>query len=187
MKFRLLFPLLAFAFSLALSACGLNVNAAHPTPTPDPQKAMLAFAQCMRAHGVDMGDPGANGNVTIGAGPENPVDQSTMQAAQAACQSKLPKGGKQPTAAQQKQFQDDALKFAECMRQHGIDMPDPTFSNSGGAALVQQSLGTGVDPTSTEFQNAQKACQHLLPGRPGSGTVTSGGPGSGAGLTGGSK
>ena len=182
MKYRVPFALLVLAFSLALSACGINAGAAKPTPTPDPQKAMLAFAQCMRAHGVDMPDPGANGNVTIG-GAGNPVDEATMEAAQNACKSKLPKGAHQPSAAEQKQFQDQAIKYAQCMRQHGIDMPDPTFSSSGGGALVRQSLGNGVDPTSSEFQAAQKACQSLLPGRPGSGTVTSGS--GGAGLTGG--
>jgi hypothetical protein len=143
---------------------------------------MLAFAQCMRAHGVDMPDPGSGGNVTIGSAG-NPVDQATMEAAQNACKSKLPKGGHQPSAAEQKQFQDAAIKFAQCMRQHGVDMPDPTFSSSGGGALVQQSLGNGVDPTSAEFQAAQKACQSLLPNRGGSGTVTSGS--GGFGLSGG--
>ena len=184
MKYRVPFVLLVLAFSLALSACGINAGAAKPTPTPDPQRAMLAFAQCMRAHGVDMPDPGSNGAVTIGGGPGNPVDQATMEAAQRACQSKLPKGGHQPSAAEQKQFQDQAIKFARCMRQHGIDMPDPTFSSNGsGGGLVQQNLGNGVDPTSPEFQAAQKACQSLLPNRGGSGTVTSGS--GGAGLTGG--
>ncbi|HET9848507.1 MAG TPA: hypothetical protein VFR68_08140 [Candidatus Dormibacteraeota bacterium] len=180
MKYRLPFALLALTFSLALSACGLNVGAAKPTPTPDPEKAMLAFTQCMRAHGVDMPDPGANGAVSIGGGPGNPVDQATMEAAQNACRSKLPKGGHQPSAAEQKQFQDQAIKFAQCMRAHGVDMPDPTFSNSGGGALVQQSIGNGVDPTSAQFQAAQKTCQSLMPGRPGSGTVTSGSGGFGS-------
>ena len=183
MKYRVPFALLALTFSLALSACGLNVGAAKPTPTPDPQKAMLAFAQCMRAHGVDMPDPGAGGDVTIGGGPGNPIDQSTMDAAQNACKSKLPKGGHQPTAAEQKQFQDQAIKFAQCMRQHGIDMPDPVFSSSGGGGTVKQNLGDGVDPASAEFQAAQKACQSLMPGRAGSGTVTSGS--GGFGLSGG--
>ena len=173
MKYRLPLALLALTFSLALSACGINVNAAHPTPTPDPEKAMLAFTQCMRAHGVDMPDPGANGNVTIGSAG-NPVDQATMEAAQKACQSKLPKGGHQPSAAEQKQFQDQAIKFAQCMRAHGVDMPDPTFSSSGGGAMVRQDLGNGVDPTSQQFQDAQKACQSVLPGRAGSGSLKSG-------------
>jgi hypothetical protein len=175
--------LLALAFSLALSACGINVNAAHPTPTPDPERAMLAFTQCMRAHGVNLPDPGSNGTVTIG-GPDNPIDSTTMQAAQNACKSKLPKGGKQPTAAEQKQFQDAALKFAQCMRAHGVDMPDPTFGNGGGGVQVQQKMGSGTDPTSAQFQAAQKACQSLMPNRPGSGTMhTQGGGGSGPSLS----
>lgn len=185
MKYRIPLSLLALAFSLALSACGLNANAAHPSPTPDPQKAMLAFTQCMRAHGVNMSDPGSgngsSGDVVTLGGPGNPIDQTTMQAAQDACKSKLPKGGHQPTAAEQQQMQDAALKFTACMRRHGIDMPDPTFGSGGNGAMVQQQLGAGADPTSPQFQAAQKACQSYLPNR-GQGLSTSSG-GSGFGVT----
>jgi hypothetical protein len=55
------------------------------------------------------------------------------------------------------------LAFAECMREHGIDFPDPQFD--GGAVMVG---GPGIDPEDPEFQAAQEACGELLPGRPGS-------------------
>jgi hypothetical protein len=50
----------------------------------------------------------------------------------------------------------DALKFAECMRSHGVaNFPDP---NAQGAIQA-----TGLDPGSTTFQAASNTCRHLLP------------------------
>ena len=50
--------------------------------------------------------------------------------------------------------QDAALKFTECMRKHGVDMPDP--SAAGGIRLT-------VRPgNQTKVDAAQKACQPLL-------------------------
>ena len=57
------------------------------------QEAMLAFAKCMREHGVDMPDPqaGSNGEfrVTVNGGPGS-LDMEEMQAAQEACQDLMP-------------------------------------------------------------------------------------------------
>ena len=33
-------------------------------------------------------------------------------------------------------MQEQALAFAQCMREHGIDMPDPQFGNDGNGATV---------------------------------------------------
>jgi hypothetical protein len=61
--------------------------------------------------------------------------------------------------------QADALKYARCMRSHGVDIPDPQASGAGGGAFHIQIGGPGspINPDSTTFQNAQKACQSLLP------------------------
>ena len=159
MKVRFLFPAATIILSMALSACAVGAHAAQASPTPDPQKAMLAWAQCMREHGVNLPDPGSNGS---GAPVQLNVDQATMDAAQKACRSKL-KGQdlKQPSAAQQAQMRDALVKYSQCMRAHGIDMPDPQFSGSGGI----QRLGGDIDPNSAEFQAANKACQKNLPGK----------------------
>lgn len=176
MKLRIAFPFILILSSMLLAACGLGVNAAKPSPTADPQKAMLAYAQCMRAHGVDMPDP--NG----GAMTFKNVDPATMDAAQNACKSKLkgqnPKG---LSPKEQAQMRDAAVKYAQCMREHGIDMPDPQFSGNGAV----QRLGGNVDPSSAEFQAADKACNKYLPNRPGMTTHvgSGGGPGSGSGGT----
>lgn len=59
---------------------------------------------------------------------------------------------------------DAMVSFARCMREHGVEMPDPT-----GDGLVMRRGGEGgPDPESEEFQQAEKACDHHLAdlGRP---------------------
>jgi hypothetical protein len=57
------------------------------------------------------------------------------------------------------------IKFADCMRTHGVpDMPDP----SAGGGGIQFSSNSGINPASPAFQTAQKQCGSLIPG-PGSG------------------
>jgi len=58
---------------------------------------------------------------------------------------------------------DAALEFAECMRENGIDMPDPEVSEGGGVRIGGPGGGGGgVDPNSEEFQAAQEECQPIL-------------------------
>jgi hypothetical protein len=63
------------------------------------------------------------------------------------------------TAAASNHF-NQGLKFATCMRSHGVtNFPDPS---SGGGIQIQ--LGSGVSPFSPAFKTAQSACRRLLPG-----------------------
>lgn len=87
---------------------------------------MRAFAKCMREHGVDMPDPGANGEMKISGGPG---DEDKMNKANEACKSLLPNGGK-PKPLSPEDL-DKMRKTAKCMRDHGIDMPDPDPNNPG--------------------------------------------------------
>ena len=55
-----------------------------------------------------------------------------------------------------------AIKFADCMRSHGVsNFPDP---GGGGGGGFQFSSGSGINPQSPAFQSAQRACGSLLPG-----------------------
>lgn len=57
-----------------------------------------------------------------------------------------------------------ALQFSACMRSHGVkNFPDPKQGGGGGVQL-QINKASGIDPQSPSFQNAQKACQKLMPG-----------------------
>jgi hypothetical protein len=52
------------------------------------------------------------------------------------------------------------LKFADCMRSHGV----PNFPDPGSGGGIEISPGSGVDPASPAFQSAQRGCKKLLPG-----------------------
>ena len=68
----------------------------------------------------------------------------------------------------QTQLQQDALKYARCMRANGVpNFPDPS---SGGGFVFQ--AGSGVDPSSPAFQAARAKCQKLVPGGPAPGSTT---------------
>jgi len=57
-----------------------------------------------------------------------------------------------------------ALRYTHCMRDHGINISDPQGSgNGGGGFSVKINGGSGVNPDSAQFQQAQNACKQYLP------------------------
>ncbi len=53
-----------------------------------------------------------------------------------------------------------ALKFAKCMRDEGIDMPDPQRQANGG---ILQRMGSEDQPVNeAKVEAAQKACRHFM-------------------------
>jgi hypothetical protein len=158
----LLAPALA---ALALAACGggedpapasSNGTSNRPVLDEKTKQAMLAFARCMRQHGVDMPDPKFDGGgAVIRSGSRNMTPEQ-VKAAEQAC-AKYQKQIKPPAIPkeQQEKFKQQALANARCMREHGIDMPDPQFGPNGE---VKQRIGGRIEPTDQKFQAAQKAC-----------------------------
>jgi hypothetical protein len=145
----------------------------------DAQDAMLAFAQCMRDHGVDMPDPQVNSDgravftagQAVGGGGE--MDQTKMDDAQKACQQYLDKVKSEmppPDPAELEERKQQMLDFAQCMREHGIDMPDPQFSTDGGGLQVALG-GPGMDPSSPAWKEANDTCSAEV-GMQGPGMVT---------------
>jgi len=163
----------ALALTLAVAACGGGGKsngvasfggANKPTATTsaggssDPRQAMLNFARCMRQHGINMPDPKPGGGIEIKGGPGGvKPDDPKFKAAQQACNKYLPNGGQPPKPNPQEQQQ--MLAFARCMRQHGINMPDP---KPGGGIEINGGPG-GVNPDSPTFKAAQQACQQYEP------------------------
>src|SRR3954453_15966277 len=50
----------------------------------------------------------------------------------------------------------NAVKFSQCMRQHGIsDFPDP---DSQGRMQIRVTPGSDMDPNNPQFKTAQTAC-----------------------------
>lgn len=162
---------LALAAAAAMgAACGVANPFAPAAASSNRQDQLLKFAQCMRQHGVDIPDP-VNGRIQItvtpapgaspGAGPQT-ADDSQFQAAQNACKQYLPNGGNGGRQPSQQQL-DQATKFAQCMRDHGIPMEDPTVQNGDITMQGGDINGPNVDPDSQQFQQAQQACAKYLP------------------------
>lgn len=118
------------------------------------EDAMLDFAACMRDNGVPMDDPepGGRGGLIVN-GQE--VDQETLRAAEEEChhliEDALPEEGEMEIDPEQREAM---LAQAQCMRERGWDMPDPTFD--GGR--VEVGLGEGIDPADPAFQKDHEEC-----------------------------
>jgi hypothetical protein len=147
-----------------------------------PEDAFLDYARCMREHGVDMPDPDTSGGPGIvqfgasasasgsGAGQPLELDMTKFQDADKACRDLLGDAGPQTMdPKQQQEMQDQALAFAKCMREHGVDMPDPTFSGQGAVTMA---IGKGFDPNDSKFADAQQACGSAFGPKGGKGAPT---------------
>jgi hypothetical protein len=154
-------PLLLAACALGLAACGSEENAPARSPDAEMKQAELKFAQCMREQGIDFPDPqdGRVGAVKVG-GDTSPEE---FRAAAKECE-KYRKDVEPPelTEEQQQEFKEAALAHARCMREHGIDFPDPTFSEDGGARIRLRK--GAVDPDDEDFKAAEEECADKLGG-----------------------
>jgi hypothetical protein len=138
------------------------------------QQKIIAFSHCMRTHGVPEFPEPSEGHVLIRRSDHNGhvtgvnPQSAQFQAASKACAKLSPKGGKPPSPAEQAKLQEQALKFSQCMRTHGVpSFPDPEFSRGGGGGIRiggKQGGPSRIDPSSPQFQTAQKACQSIMPG-----------------------
>jgi hypothetical protein len=155
----------ALACGLVLTACGAEEPAAADREQAN-RDAMLAYAKCMREHGVDMPDPEPGQRGIRLRAPEG-VTPEEMEEAEGACRKHL-EDIKPPELSeeQQKEFQEAALAHARCMREHGIDIPDPTFGEDGRAEIRIRRRGdggTGPDPDDPKWKKAEEACRDKLP------------------------
>ena len=135
----------------------------------DPEDAFREFAECMREHGIEMPDPevsddgGVSFSAPVGAaGGDGPEVRGSGEFATAheACEKHLDgvvrgPGGEGPSEEDQEKFRKQALEHAQCMRDHGIDFPDPQFGDGG---RVTQVLEGGIDPNDPTFQEAMEEC-----------------------------
>jgi hypothetical protein len=114
------------------------------------------MAKCMREHGIDMPDPkpGSDGRaLTIEPGGKS---QEELSAALKECGKSSGAGGANTDANGEltQEFKDQQLKYAQCMREKGIDMPDPKFDGGMQAAQAMPMDEAGKQ----KFEDANKAC-----------------------------
>jgi len=123
-------PLLAFS----LAACSPS-NTGTDTNEPvamSPQDWDLSYAECMRGEGIDVPDPDGDGrSATIPIDSDD--ERAALEAASKTCTEQL---GERPAspAEDEKASTDEFLKFArqiaECYRENGYDVADPTADSS---------------------------------------------------------
>ena len=65
-----------------------------------------------------------------------------------ACQQFLGDAHRRTGAEIDPEMQDKMLEFAKCMRDNGVDFPDPDFSGGGGR--IQIGGPGGIDPSSKD-------------------------------------
>jgi hypothetical protein len=152
----------AVGLALLVAGCGGGGPPVPPAGPSGPSAATaqaLAYAQCMRSHGIpdfpDPNPPGSGGQFSLG---RIDVQSPQYQSADRTCQKQT--GFGHFSAAQRQRGMTALLKYAACMRSHGItNWPDP-FESS-------QQVGfrlTGIDLDSPKVRAAGKTCQPLWPG-----------------------
>jgi hypothetical protein len=170
-----------------------NGDAGHTTTTASQATVLQLYdkwAECMRQHGVQMADPtiGDLGAISIQA---SGVSDSTFQAANTACDELHQAAQKANGGGPSTEKPDPAklLKFAKCMRAHGVaDFPDPS---PNGGLQIKAGPNSDLSPDNPTFQNAQTACQPIMGSVKGGERVQLSGPqggsGSGGVVSGGGK
>ena len=139
--------------ALLLSACGGASPATESTGAVDADTQALAFAECMRAEGIDIPDPGPDQEGLSAAlhEAEEDYNRERYDRALSACEDLLEhrdhdRGGHAPD--------DEAiLELAECLRAQGLDVPDNLFQ---GGALH--------DIEDNEFRAAYEKCRDEVSG-----------------------
>ncbi|WP_157453797.1 hypothetical protein [Cellulomonas sp. Root485] len=124
-----------------------------------PEDAMLAWAQCMRDHGVDVPDS-TDGHYRLG--DAEGLTPGQAEAADDACepwQRMAESGaGSEPLSEEQKQT---FLDHAQCMRDRGWDMPDPTFDGGRVESEFQRGSEAGAGapaPDDPQFEKDMQEC-----------------------------
>jgi hypothetical protein len=177
----------------------------------DAEQELLDWVECMRDEGIDLPDPtrDSDGNLVLDGpgirlgsgesggtssdesdegdeGNEPSIDPEEMDAAIEACGEPPALGPNDISEEDRQEMEENALEFAECMRDEGIeDFPDPDFSDMGpgGEAQERRSDDDGgqdggddggpqvflgpfgeIDMDDPEVAAAFEACQDLLGG-----------------------
>jgi len=169
----------AAALALPAAACGGSPSATGSGGAPTAggsanSPSAVAFSHCMRSRGVpNYPDPSSNGELPKTSPQRLGVSSSRFQAARRACQHLLPSTESIQQQTQQcmltgvcppalvRQILTAELRFARCMRSHGVpDWPDPTIDSEGRP--IFNVSAHGVDPHhSPQINNRVGECERL--------------------------
>jgi hypothetical protein len=141
-----------------LVACGGGSKGSSTTNHPTQQQrlvaAMTSFAQCARKYGVPVPDPDPSGEIPGIENLKNKyVDTPQGQRVLSRCATQL-RAAQQLTDQVQETDRAGALRFAKCMRRHGIPINDPGPNGDvSGPVKIKKS--------SPQVQQAARICMPL--------------------------
>lgn len=158
--------------ALSLLAVGCGSNSSSPSAGSNSgstqsfaqmQRDGVAFAGCMRSHGVPFPDPTTSPREFKNALNPSAEHSPAFLSAERTCQHLLPGGGVRSRSAAPSPAQIAAfLAFARCIRSHGFpSFPDPT---SGGDLTHQMVASAGINLHQPAVLQAGYACVSVTRG-----------------------
>ena len=128
-------------------------QSASPAASLSAEDQRLQFVACLRDNGVDIPDDA----LSQGPGAID-LQSQEVQDALKACEDKVPNiGGEGPGGTMSEAQQSQFIELAECMRDEGIDFPDPKFDANGNLDLGALT-SSGINPGDPKVQAALQAC-----------------------------
>lgn len=146
----------------AFAACGSdadssgNSDGSSSSPTSEENEqdtAQVRLRQCLRENGVDVPDNPGQG----GGGAENVDREKLQEALEGPCKELQTGAFGDVSEGDRQEFQDAFQKFAQCMRDEGVDVPDVSAGEGPPAG------GGGLDSNDPDVQAATEQCRDELP------------------------
>ena len=185
----------AAALAVLAAACSsspsTNAGGSPGAGGPTTSTAAVAYAHCIRSHGVpNYPDPAGNGRASKADPQQLGVSSSQLQAAQRDCQHLYPANGGSLGAslrqceetgncpqAMVQQVLSAMRGFSRCMRSHEVpNWPDPTVDSEGRPGFNLVPIH-GTNWNSPYTQNKILACEHVMPAGGGVPAIYPGQPG----------
>ncbi len=154
----------ATALLCALTACGTDGPQQAGSPTSKSQSdVLLQYAQCMRDNGVQIPDPKPNdpSSLYVGVDKNSPAFKSANKVCGSILQGVV-EDRKNNNGKDARQQQDKLLALAQCLREHGVTVPDPV-------AGAEKPFGDSLDRTNPAVAKAIQACNANATAQPSNG------------------
>src|SRR5204863_8853531 len=139
--------------AVALAACGGgDPAAAEADAATKAEAARLRLERCLRDNGLDIQTSDGGRRTLVRA------NDAKARAAMQKCRKYQQAAFGSITPEQRQEFEDAATKFAACMRQHGVDLPDPVRGGGPGSGpqVRRGPANARIDRASPKTQAAMK-------------------------------
>jgi hypothetical protein len=150
--------------ALVLAACGGHGHGGRTTTVVSSDRQVVAFTSCMRAHGIRLSDPlhrPGQAGLSLSLPSKTPV----TLAAYGACSHLLgpiSAATNTPARALSAATRLGLIRYAQCMRSHGVPMLDPTAEGNLNLGHVP-GIGAGIGRYTPQFRSADHRCRRALP------------------------